>query len=51
MGKQEVIDYVMANATKLREVSLRSCLKVADLKKAMPERWRKFADKNVLKAA
>lgn len=50
-GKQEVIDYVMTNASKLREVSLRSCLKVADLKKAMPERWKKFADKNVLKAA
>lgn len=50
-GKQEVMNYVASNATKLREVSLRSCLKVADLRKAMPDRWRKFADKNVLKAA
>lgn len=50
-GKQEVIEYVMTNASRLREVSLRSCLKVADLRKAMPDRWKKFADKNVLKAA
>jgi len=49
--KNEVMDYVLSNADKLREISLRSCLKVADLRKAMPDRWRKFADKNVLKSA
>lgn len=49
--KNEVMDYVLSNAEKLREISLRSCLKVADLRKAMPTRWRKFADKNVLKSA
>jgi Asp-tRNA(Asn)/Glu-tRNA(Gln) amidotransferase C subunit len=49
--KQEVMDYVLTNAEKLREISLRSCLKVADLRKAMPDRWQRFADKNVLKAA
>jgi hypothetical protein len=45
----EVMTYVIENADKLREVSLRSVLKVADLRKAMPTRWQKFAEKNVLK--
>jgi len=47
---EEVMGYVIENASRLREVSLRSCLKVADLRKAMPDRWKKFADKNVLKS-
>jgi hypothetical protein len=47
----EIMDYVISNADRLREVSLRSCLKVAGLRRAMPDRWRRFADKNVLKAA
>ena len=51
VGKKEVMDYVMENSHRLREISLRSCIKVADLRKAVPSRWRKFADKNVLKAA
>lgn len=45
----EVMTYVIENADKLREVSLRSVIKVADLRKAMPTRWQKFAEKNVLK--
>lgn len=47
--KAEVVKYVELNAEKLREMSLRTVLKVADLRKAMPENWSKFADKNVLK--
>lgn len=47
----EVMEYVITNADKLREVSLRSCIKVADLRKAMPNRWKRFADKNVLKVS
>lgn len=49
MEHGEVIGYIEMNAAKLREVSLRSVLKVADLRKAMPDRWTRFADKNVLK--
>lgn len=45
----EVIKYIEVNANKLRELSLRSVLKVADLRKAMPKRWQSFANKNVLK--
>ena len=47
--KDEVVGYIEVNADKLREMSLRTVLKVADLRKAMPDRWIKFADKNVLK--
>ena len=46
---EEVMKYIIDNSTKLREVSLRSVLKTADLRKAVPERWKKFADKNILK--
>lgn len=47
--KDEVVKYIEINAAKLREISLRTVLKVADLRRAMPERWEKFANKNVLK--
>jgi len=45
----EVIRYIEINADKLREISLRTVLKVADLRKAVPSKWNRFADKNVLK--
>ena len=48
--KDEVVKYVEVNASKLREISLRTVLKVADLRKAMPSKWTRFADKNVLRA-
>lgn len=47
---QEVLDYIANNATRLREISLRTVLKVADLRKAMPANWVKFADRNVLRS-
>lgn len=47
--KNEVINYIEVNADKFRELSLRSVIKLADLKCAMPERWIKFANKNLLK--
>lgn len=49
--RKEVVSYVEVNATKMREMSLRTVLKVADLRKAMPDRWIKFANKNVLKSS
>ena len=45
----EVIKYIEINADKLREISLRTVLKVADLRKAVPSKWNRFADKNVLR--
>jgi hypothetical protein len=46
----EVVRYIEVNSEKLREISLRTVLKVADLRRAMPQRWAKFADMNVLRA-
>lgn len=48
--KSDVIRYIEMNAAKLREISLRTVLKVADLRKAVPHNWERFADKNVLKS-
>lgn len=48
--RDEVVKYIEINAAKLHEISLRSVLKCADLRKAMPDRWQKFADKNLLRS-
>lgn len=44
-----VIDYMDENATKLREVSMRCALKIADLVKISPNNWRTLADATVCK--
>ena len=43
-GKQEVIDFVDTNKKKLRELSLRTVLKIADLRKSMPSNWQAVAE-------
>jgi hypothetical protein len=40
---QTVIDFMWDNHTKLREVSLRMCLKIADLVKISPNNWKNLA--------
>ncbi len=44
--KAEVTNYIYENHEKLRELSLRMVLKIADLRKAMPHNWVKFVEKN-----
>ena len=46
---QEIMDYVMDNLDRLSTVDLRTILKCADMKLAMPENWTKFADRSVCK--
>lgn len=41
--KDEVVGFIEANQGRMRELSLRMVLKVADLKKAMPDRWQRVA--------
>lgn len=41
--KAEVVDFINQHANKLRELSLRMCLKVADLRKSMPHKWERTA--------
>jgi len=42
--KEELIEFVDTNKKKLRELSLRTVLKVADLRKSMPSNWRAVAE-------
>jgi hypothetical protein len=42
--KQYLIDFIDDNKKKLRELSLRMVLKLADLKKSMPANWRAVAE-------
>jgi hypothetical protein len=48
---QMVIDFMWDNHTKLREVSLRMCLKIADLVKISPGNWRNLARTTCMKSA
>lgn len=41
--KQEIIDFIDVNKGKMRELSLRMVLKVADLRKSMPDTWQSVA--------
>jgi len=48
-GEQEVVDFMVEKASRLREVSLRMVLKVADLKKMAPENWQELAESTCMK--
>ena len=39
-AKAEVVDFIMLNAKKMRELSLRMVLKVADIRVSMPGKWK-----------
>jgi hypothetical protein len=41
--QEEIIDYIDANRKRMRELSLRMVIKVADLRKAMPHSWESVA--------
>ena len=41
--KDAIIDFIDVNKKKMRELSLRMVLKVADLKKSMPNNWQQVA--------
>jgi hypothetical protein len=49
--KADIIDFVDINKNRLRELSLRTVLKVADLAKAFPNRWESFAENTVMRRA
>ena len=46
--KMEIIDFVDEHKHRLRELSLRTVLKVADLAKAFPQNWKAFAENTVM---
>ena len=46
---EEITDFVTINKDRLRELSLRTVLKIADLAKAFPDRWESMAENTVMK--
>ena len=38
--EQEIVDFIDANKSKMRELSLRMVLKVADIRVSMPQKWQ-----------
>ena len=50
-GVNELIEFIDVNKKKLRELSLRTVLKVADLKASFPERWKSVAEVTVMRRA
>jgi len=47
--KEEIVDYIIENRAKMRELSLRTVLKVADLRKSFPMSWKQMAEVTVQK--
>lgn len=47
--KQEILDFVVDNNSKFRELSLRTVLKVCDCKKAIPINWKRVAERSCFK--
>lgn len=46
---QDIVDFVDINKSKLRELSLRTVLKIADLAKAFPDSWESMAENTVMR--
>ena len=49
--KEAIIDFCDINKNRLRELSLRTVLKVADLAKAFPKNWEAYAENTVMRRA
>ncbi len=47
--QDEIVDFIDMNKKRLRELSLRTVLKVADLAKAFPGKWEAMAENTVMK--
>jgi hypothetical protein len=49
--KDEIVEFVEANQERLRELSLRMVLKLADLRKSFPASWKAMAKTTCMKRA
>lgn len=47
--KEDIVEFVDVNKNRLRELSLRTVLKVADLAVAFPDKWEAFAENTVMR--
>jgi hypothetical protein len=50
IAQDEVIEFMEVNQNKLREMSLRMAIKVAQLRKSFPESWKRMAQTTCMKA-
>jgi hypothetical protein len=50
-AKKEVVEFINANAARMRELSLRMVLKVADIRVSMPERWQAVVEVTCMRNA
>lgn len=48
-GNAEVVDFMHEKASRLREISLRMVLKIADLKQMSPDTWKQLAESTCMK--
>jgi hypothetical protein len=49
IAQDEIIEFMDVNKNKLREMSLRMALKIADLRKSFPQRWQAMARSTCMK--
>lgn len=49
--QKEILDFMETNASKLREVSLRMAIKIADLRKSFESKWEAMARTTCMKSA
>jgi hypothetical protein len=49
--EQEILDFMNDNQNRLREMSMRCAVKLADLRKTMPEKWKRTAEITLMKNA
>jgi len=47
--RDEVVEFIMENRSKMRELSLRTVLKIADLRKSFATNWKAMAEVTVMK--
>jgi hypothetical protein len=49
--QDEIVEFMEANQNRLREMSLRMALKIADLRKSFPGNWKRMAETTCMKSA
>jgi len=50
IAQDEIIEFMDTNQNKLREMSLRMAIKVAQLRKSFPLNWKRMAQTTCMKA-
>jgi hypothetical protein len=48
--QEEIIDFMTHNSTRFREMSLRMAIKIADLRKSFPLKWKAMAEVTCMKS-